>query len=140
MDASPVAPVAHLRIIKASLQAKEDFQPLTSAAARALLDEALEDTDEVYMDEDSLDIREKVVKGTDGGPDVEGLQLGQDVVLEGTGGVERSERGGWVCVGGVTGVPAQSSEAGLSLDEEVHNLFRNLKGVFVALAATSLRY
>lgn len=138
MDASPVAPVAHLRILKATLQAKEDFQPLTSAAARALLDEALEDTDEVYMDEDSLDIRDKVVKGSDGGPDVKGLQLGQDVVLEGTGGVERSERGGWVCVGGVTGVPPQSSEAGLSLDEEVHSLFRNLKGVFVALAATSL--
>jgi enamine deaminase RidA (YjgF/YER057c/UK114 family) len=121
--------------------AKAEFVPLTVASARALLDEALEhDTEaEVYMDDDSVDIRSRVEsvmqEAGQSSPSLGELDLDRSgsQSLASSGPVRRAEREGWVCIGGVNGLRA--ARGPLTLEDEVHNLFQNLKGTTRAFAS-----
>lgn len=112
-----------------------------------LLDEALEqDKDtEVFMDEDSIDIRSRVESALAefqaSPPSLAEILVAdqQSHCLESSGPLQRVERNGWVCIGGVNGLTDTTQEP-LMLEDEVHNLFRNLKGALISSDPLAKRY
>lgn len=119
--------------------AKDDYVPLTAESARALLDEALEQDDNgaaTYLDDDSVEIRstvERIMEDEEAAgrlasslDDLDLTGRGTSGRLEPSGPAQRAERDGWLCVGGVNGLGSTGHP--LSLEDEVHSLFRNLKG------------
>ncbi|CED83896.1 Predicted ATPase (PP-loop superfamily) [Phaffia rhodozyma] len=134
-DPSPVAPVAHLLIQKASLQPKPDYKPLTTADARALLGYDLEEEyGDDWLDEQGKEVRESVsqvysaLSGiTKQSSSSELIRSMEEQRSDRTFGICRN--GGWISIGDVTAFsgPSIKKKDEMSLEEEVDECFKIIK-------------
>ena len=130
-DDSPVAQVAHLRILSASLVPKEGHVVPSAAEMRALLGPEMEE----YLDEEAEQIQSAVEKAYPSGH-----ASGSRVIRDQSGELEAEQmdatvgrKGDWVAVGSVTGYNGPSRkgkerEVFATLEDEVRACFHNLRG------------
>ncbi|KAL7411096.1 hypothetical protein BDY24DRAFT_343422 [Mrakia frigida] len=142
-DSSPVAQVAHLRIVAASLVPKPNHIVPSPAEMRALLGR---DEVEEYLDEEAEEVRDVVleVRPEGGVASTSRVEVAMGKLEEAEMGVTVGRKGKWVAVGGVTGYNEVKSRKGKeragfeTLEEEVTECFWNLRETLLSLSPTPL--